>query len=90
MVSNALKSWIHYSSKKFLPEVARILDKVEIISAREQFEKEYPNNSEKWKIHAFLQAKENPELLTNIIAISDSQYDLNAAHNFSKYFFYIT
>ena len=70
-----------------MPELSKMLSKVKIISARTDYEELFPTDIEQWKIHAFLQAKLNvlPDVLTNIIAVSDSERDIAAAHNLAWY-----
>lgn len=49
LITNAVKNWIDYSSNKWLPQTVELLQKVEIISAREKFEHKYPKQMLKWK-----------------------------------------
>eukprot|EP00826_Nyctotherus_ovalis_P042698 TRINITY_DN4430_c0_g2_i11.p1 TRINITY_DN4430_c0_g2~~TRINITY_DN4430_c0_g2_i11.p1 ORF type:complete len:177 (-),score=62.52 TRINITY_DN4430_c0_g2_i11:333-863(-) len=85
IITNAIHGWVEYSIKKYLPVAAGILEKVQVISARAEFEDAFPDQVDQWKMHAFLAAKTNPEILTNIIAVGDANRDLVAAHHLAGY-----
>ena len=80
IITNAGLGWVEYSSQKFYPKVFEILPKIKIISARGQWEKEYPGDSRKWKIQTFLslQKEMNTKLVTNIICLGDSLFEMEA------------
>ena len=80
LITNAEKDWVEYSSKKFYPKIIPILDKVEIIYAREEYEKIYPGDSRQWKIEAFLMIPKtvNISILTNIICLGNSLSEIEA------------
>ena len=80
IITNAEKDWVEYSSKKFYPKIIPILDKVEIIYAREEYEKIYPGDSRQWKIEAFLMIPKtvNISILTNIICLGNSLSEIEA------------
>lgn len=82
IITNSVEGWVQQSCKMYMPKVEPLLSKVTIISARSQYEKQYPTNWQEWKIHAFLEMKKNMEYgaITNIITIGDSQVDLDAGH----------
>ena len=89
IITNANKSWIYYSAKKFYTDKAeRILEKVKIISARGDYEKLYPGDTSKWKIEAFLETSKdlNKKLLTNIISIGDSLLEITSANKLGETF----
>ena len=56
------------------------MDEIEIISARKDYEKKYPENLKYWKIGAFLNLKSrlNEELITNIVCLGDSIFEMEA------------
>jgi len=66
-----------------MPKLADFLSKITIISARAEYENDFPIEVEQWKLHAYLQIKNELNFCrkANIIAVSDSKYDLIAAHN---------
>ena len=80
IITNAGKGWVEYSAKKFYPSVLPVLEKIKIISARGMYEKIFPGNSRQWKIEAFLniQKNVNMKLVTNIICIGDSLFEMEA------------
>lgn len=88
IITNAIDGWVQESCRLYLPNLFPLLKKITIISARGKYERLFPNNVEEWKIHAFLETQEGLEkgAITNIIAIGDSQIELDAAHNLSAQF----
>ena len=80
IITNAGKGWVEYSAKRFYPSILPILSKIKIISARGQYEKVFPGNTRQWKIEAFLnlQKSVNMKLVTNIICIGDSLFEMEA------------
>ncbi len=80
IITNAGYGWVEYSSKRFFPSIVELFSKIEIISAREKYEDKYPGNSRLWKIQAFLTLLKNVnvELVTNIICLGDSLYEIEA------------
>ena len=70
-----------------MPSVVPILKKIKIISARSKYEhitKDYT----KWKLHAFMEAKEflQDAHIKNIIALGDNQLEIDAAHFLAQKF----
>ena len=92
IITNAGKGWVEYSANKFFPSILPILEKIKIISARGEYEKIFPGNSRQWKIEAFLNLQQyvNVTLVTNIICIGDSLFEMEAgrilASKFTKAF----
>ena len=80
IITNAGNGWVEYSANKFYPSIMPILEKIKIISARGLYEKMYPGNSRQWKIEAFLniQKSVNMKLVTNIICVGDSLFEIEA------------
>ena len=80
IITNAGKGWVEYSASKFYPSILGLLKKIEIISARGEYEKIFPGNSRQWKIQAFLNLIKfvNIKLVTNIICIGDSLFEMEA------------
>ena len=80
LITNAEKGWVEYSSKKYYPKIIPILDEINIINAREEYEKIYPGNPRQWKIEAFLLIPKtvNIHLITNIICFGDSLSEMEA------------
>ena len=80
IITNAGNGWVEYSANRFYPTIIPILEKIKIISARGEYEKIFPGNSRQWKIEAFLnlQKSVNIKLVTNIICIGDSLFEMEA------------
>lgn len=80
IITNAGLEWVNFSSKRFYPKLIPILEKIKIISARGEYEKYYPGNSRQWKIEAFLKLQNtvNLGLITNIICLGDSLFEMEA------------
>ena len=80
IITNAGLGWVEYSAQKFYPNVFEILQKITIISARGEFEKDYPGDSRRWKLQTFLslQKRLNTKLVTNIICLGDSLFEIEA------------
>ena len=80
IITNAGKGWVEFSAKRFYPSIVGLLKKIEIISARGEYEKKFPGNSRQWKIQAFLNLLKyvNIKLVTNIICMGDSLFEMEA------------
>ena len=92
IITNAGENWVQFSSSIFYPNISELLKKIKIISARMEYEKAFPGNSRQWKIEAFLNLLKdvNNKLVTNIICIGDSLFEIEAgrilASKFSEAF----
>lgn len=97
IVTNAEKGWVQLSSEKFLPGIRHIIDKIDVISARSEFESMF-DSPLKWKFYAFQQklgailsekSKENkenmPPVKNNIISFGDSHVERHAIQQVSRY-----
>lgn len=81
IITNAMDDWVESSAKKFLPSLLPGLQAIEVISARQRYEAQYPMQVSKWKREAFLDVrrKRNLDSVTNFIAIGDSVFEMDAA-----------
>lgn len=89
IITNAAEGWVEMSSKRFLPLTTVALEKdVEIISARSKFEDLCPKQYQEWKVRAFLEitAKLEMQAITNIIALGDNVFEIEAAHKLHQQF----
>ena len=88
IITNADLKWVEFSSKKIYPNVVNILNKIKIISARGEWEKNFPGDSRSWKIQAFLSLANELDvrLVTNIICLGDSMSEMEAGKILSKKF----
>ena len=81
---------MHSCAKFYYPNLIPILKKINIISARDLYEKEYPLDPQMWKIKAFNDLKKifNFEKcsVSNIICIGDNNCEIVAAKKFGEEF----
>ena len=88
IVTNASTGWVEMSASVFIPEITKLLPKINIQSARDNFERLLPGDNRKWKINTFMNIKENYGFnkILNLICIGDSLHELEAAFNLRKEF----
>jgi hypothetical protein len=86
IITNALDGWVENSAKRWAPSLCPLLKKVKVFSARSKYESVYPGQPMKWKTAMFLNVRWqlNPEALTNLVAIGDSEYEMEAAQVMAK------
>ncbi len=87
IITNAAEGWVELSSRRFMPLVAKELESdVIVISARTKYEKQFPHQYTEWKMRAFMDAYKgmDVEAITNIIAIGDSNIELQAAYHLAS------
>jgi phosphoglycolate phosphatase-like HAD superfamily hydrolase len=76
IVTNATRDWVFNSAERFLPQVTPILDKLTVMSARDQFEHVNPKKPSSWKHHAFASIVKDD---VNLVALGDSYSEIEAA-----------
>ena len=88
IITNAGTGWVEYSALKFYSSISSLLPKIKIISAREEYEKIYPDDTRQWKIQAFLTLLKNVDvkLVTNIVCIGDSLFEMEAGRTLASKF----
>ena len=71
----------------WLPEVVPLLEKVRVVSARQEYEEKFPGNYHQWKLLAFMEiplqlgtAVIPTQSVTNLIVLGDSMVEIDAAH----------
>ncbi|CDW89521.1 UNKNOWN [Stylonychia lemnae] len=89
IVTNALTGWVEESAKVFLPLTYQLIvsNNLKIISARSNYEHQYPGHNVLWKILSFQDIyKEYMEkdTLTNLISIGDSDVEVAAAYDLAS------
>ena len=64
------------------------MNKIKVISARGDWEKDYPGDIKSWKIQAFLSLanKLDVKLVTNIICLGDSMFEMEVGRILGKKF----
>mmetsp|Transcript_116575 Transcript_116575/g.226741 ORF Transcript_116575/g.226741 Transcript_116575/m.226741 type:complete len:308 (-) Transcript_116575:218-1141(-) len=88
IITNATSGWVEYSAARWAPEFLPVLQTVRVISARSKYEPQFPGQVGKWKTEAFLevQRKLNSQIITNLISIGDSKFEMDAVHFMAKKF----
>jgi len=88
IITNAMNGWVEYSAAKYVPDLLKTLEKIPVISARSKFESSYPGEVNKWKVNAFLEVQRqlNSEIITNLISLGDSNFEMDAVHVMGKEF----
>ena len=90
IITNSSEGWVEYCIFSYYRNLIPLLNKLNIISSRALYEKEYSGEPLKWKIKSFIDLKEkfNFEkcLLTNIICIGDDNYEIIAAKKLAENF----
>lgn len=88
IITNATRMWVEFSCSLIYPKVLEVLSKITIISARDNYEKFYPNQPKRWKLQAFkdLTKRYNRNLVANIICIGDSEGEAEAGVEMSSLF----
>eukprot|EP00928_Gymnodinium_smaydae_P034826 TRINITY_DN24596_c0_g1_i1.p1 TRINITY_DN24596_c0_g1~~TRINITY_DN24596_c0_g1_i1.p1 ORF type:complete len:453 (-),score=61.01 TRINITY_DN24596_c0_g1_i1:160-1371(-) len=81
IVTNAGEGWVEYSASKHMPELLPALQGLKVISARHQKEQRFPEIGA-WKREVFLELQRElgEEAVTNLIAIGDSEFEMDAAY----------
>jgi len=88
IVTNALEGWVERSAQRWVPTMMPALGKVnKIISARSRYEWQDPDINQ-WKLNAFLELQRSldPHPVTNLIAVGDSDYEMDAARAMASQF----
>lgn len=88
IITNAMKGWVEYSSSVWIPGVLPLLENITIVSARHEYEEQFPGDYHEWKVQAFLEMTKlfHTEAVTNLICLGDSNIEIDAAHTLaSKY-----
>jgi len=90
IITNSEEGWVEYSGKFFMPKTLEVIAEknVQIISARTKFQRRFPTDNHRWKTEAFLelQRKYDPNVVTNLICLGDSNIEMDAAHIMAKQF----
>lgn len=84
IITNAQRRWVQQSCTTYLPALWPCLKDVEVISARDKFEKRFPDDPTQWKVEAFCEVKENSGTIANLIALGDSTAEMDALHAMAK------
>uniref|UniRef100_A0A7S4SGU7 Uncharacterized protein n=1 Tax=Alexandrium monilatum TaxID=311494 RepID=A0A7S4SGU7_9DINO len=88
IITNAMQGWVERSAATYVPELLPILRAVPVISARSQYEPQFPDQVGQWKTQAFLEVQRNLDsrVITNLISLGDSSHDIAAAQSMGRLF----
>lgn len=88
IITNALPSWVEYSAAKYVPKLGKVLQAIPVISARGEYETQYPGERGRWKEQAFLQVQRqlDSQIITNLISLGDSDFEMDAVHVMGREF----
>lgn len=88
IITNATLDWVGHTARKAMPGLLPLLQNVPVISARDRYADQHPEDIGKWKTLAFLdlQREFDSNILANIISLGDSTFEMDAAHVMSGQF----
>ena len=90
IITNSGNGWVNACAKFYYPNLIPILNKINIISSRDLYQKEYPNDPTTWKIKAFNDLKYKFDfkkcVVSNIICIGDNNCEIIAAQKLGEEF----
>jgi len=88
IITNAATGWVEHSAQKWAPDMLPWLRKVPVISARDSYEATHPADPERWKVETFLDVQRGlPDaVVTNLIVLGDSEFEMAAARSMRKQF----
>lgn len=82
IVTNGEEGWVEQSAERFVPGLLPLLAQIQVISARTEFERQFPGSPTEWKIQAFtdvLKASFDMEAEDAcVISFGDSLHERNA------------
>jgi len=82
IITNAEEKWVAYTGLGYLPKSYQIIqENVEVISARARYQDEFPADTFRWKVEAFLDFRKefDDNVIANIVSIGDSRAEMEAA-----------
>jgi len=91
IITNAERGWVELSAARFMPKTESLLSQIKVISARTQYEPEYPDNPLEWKVHAFQEQLDECNRFMadgnekNIISFGDSIHERDAVQQAGKW-----
>jgi len=88
IITNAADGWVEFSARKYMPKLCPIIKKLTVISARAIGEQEFPDEVHQWKMKAFLMTQAKMELgaVTNLVALGDSEFEMDAIKHLGSQF----
>jgi len=88
IITNAQEGWVETSAEMWCPSLLPLLQKIRVVSARSRYEDVYPMDPMKWKIETFrdVQREFDSTVITNLVSLGDSEYEMEAARLMAKEF----
>jgi len=81
IITNSVAGWVEHSATIWVPELLPLLKQVQIVSARDTYEDEFPDDAGQWKLQAFLEVcRQLTSPIENLVVIGDSDCEIDAAH----------
>lgn len=86
IITNAETGWVELSAAKFMPSVAKVVNRLRVVSARSSYERTYPDSPLDWKFAAFTQELDSfyngfaADARRNVISFGDSLHEREAIH----------
>jgi len=87
IITNAQEGWVEECVDKYMPSLRGMIQKLPIISARSNHERESAHLSE-WKNRAFCELGKqlDSQTITNLVAVGDSNFEMEAVHLLGQQF----
>lgn len=87
IVTNAQKGWVEQCVDWHMPSFKQLIKKVPVISARTEYEADFPD-ARQWKNRAFLELGKHldPLVITNLVAVGDSNFEMEAVQLLGQQF----
>lgn len=90
IITNSERGWVEASAREALPKTYQVIlqKNIQVISARNEYENMFPYDMYRWKLEAFLslQRKFDKDVMTNLVALGDSELEIRAANVLSQKF----
>lgn len=88
IITNAQEGWVEECVTRYMPSLKEIMQKIPVISARTEHEAECDGNVSQWKQRAFLKLGKHldKDIVTNLVAVGDSVFEMDAAQLLSQQF----
>lgn len=87
IITNAQVGWVEDCVQRYMPSLKAVLERVPVISARSAHQAEHPHLSQ-WKKVAFMELgrRLDKQLITNLVSVGDSNFEMEAARLLSQEF----
>jgi len=88
IITNAQEGWVESSAEMWAPSLLPLVQKIRVVSARSRYEDVHPMDPMKWKVETFkdVQREFDSTVITNVVSLGDSEYEMEAARLMAKGF----